>query len=65
VESTTLQISLAGIPRAPGNLQIIGYSTHVFGVKSNCLLADVRHLPEAKKYLIEVVPAMPQLQVII
>jgi len=64
IEYASLQVSLAGIPRAPGTLLIIGYSTHVLGVKSNCLLEDVNHLPEANQYSIEVVPAMPQLQVL-
>lgn len=44
-------------------MQILGYTTHVLGVKSNCRLRDI---PNLKKpcYIIDVVPALPQLQVV-
>ncbi|XP_059485985.1 protein brunelleschi [Neocloeon triangulifer] len=63
VETSALQVSLAGIPRAPGTLNIIGYSTHVLGVKSICLLGDLNHLHGQSQFTVEVVPAMPQLQI--
>uniref|UniRef100_T1J6X1 Uncharacterized protein n=1 Tax=Strigamia maritima TaxID=126957 RepID=T1J6X1_STRMM len=56
-------VNLVGTPRSSGTLEILGYSAHVFGVKSNCRLSD---LPSIKKqsYAIEVIPALPQIQII-
>lgn len=59
-------ICATGIPRGVGSLEILGYDTHVLGVKSSCLLRD---LPYAKKmnspmnYSIEIVPPLPLLSV--
>ncbi|XP_065336501.1 protein brunelleschi [Cloeon dipterum] len=63
VESNVLHSIFTGVPRAAGTLNIIGYSTHVLGVKSNCFLSDLAHLSPSSQFTIEVVPAMPQLQI--
>lgn len=61
-ESSQTPINLSGIPRNTGNIDILGYSTHVLGVKSDCRL---RELPGAKRmklpncYTIEVIPPLP------
>lgn len=63
-ESGPFPIILTGTPRASGFLDLLGYATHVLGVKSNCLL---RELPDAKKmklpvsYSVDVVPPLPLL----
>ncbi|XP_076361025.1 LOW QUALITY PROTEIN: trafficking protein particle complex subunit brun [Tachypleus tridentatus] len=62
-ESGPYPVNLLGTPRGTGELQILGYTTHVLGVKSNCRLRD---LPTIKKpfYSIEVLPALPQLELV-
>jgi len=63
-ESGPEKMTLTGIPRGHGKLTILGYTTHVLGVKNNCSLKD---LPNAKKlkfptnYCIDVVPALPEI----
>lgn len=41
---------------------LIGYSTHTLGVKSNCRLKTLPKIPHSQ-FTIEVVPALPHLQV--
>lgn len=61
-ESVNTAVTLTGIPRSSGKLDILGYTTHTLGVKSDCRL---RQLPNAKKlklpksYNIEVIPFLP------
>ncbi|CAG2158996.1 unnamed protein product [Oppiella nova] len=61
-ESQNTTVSLTGIPRASGRLDILGYTTHALGVKSECRL---RELPKAKKlklpkcYSVEIIPFLP------
>ena len=61
-ESVNTSVTLTGIPRSSGKLDILGYTTHTLGVKSDCRL---RELPKAKKlklpksYNIEVIPFLP------
>jgi hypothetical protein len=61
-ESVSSTVNLTGIPRASGKLDILGYTTHALGVKSDCRLKE---LPNAKKmklpnsYTIEVIPHLP------
>lgn len=63
-QSGPFPIILTGTPRASGFLHIIGYASHVLGIKSNCLLRD---LPDAKKmklpltFSVEIVPPLPLL----
>lgn len=55
-------ISLTGIPRATGNLEILGYKIHALGIKSDCRLSQ---LPNARKlklpgrFAVEIVPRLP------
>nr|CAD7393996.1 unnamed protein product [Timema cristinae] len=55
-------VTLSGVPKEVGELQIQGYSTHTLGVKSNCRL---RHMPgfPHPHYTVEVIPTLPLLQV--
>nr|CAD7410818.1 unnamed protein product [Timema poppensis] len=55
-------VTLSGVPKEIGELQIQGYSTHTLGVKSNCRL---RHMPgfPHPHYTVEVIPTLPLLQV--
>lgn len=55
-------VNLHGTPKEVGELQILGYSTHTLGVKSNCRL---KNLPLSSKfptaYVIEVIPSLPMM----
>ena len=44
-------------------MKIVGYSTTVMGLKSNCKLKSVLPLLSSPFYSIEVVPALPRLQI--
>ena len=58
---TPTQLILNGTPKESGNLDLLGYSTHTLGVKSNCRLKHMRKfLPQ---YTVEVVPALPVMEV--
>lgn len=60
--STYTNISLTGIPRSSGTLDILGYKIHTLGIKSDCRL---KQLPNSKKlklpskFTVEVVPRLP------
>uniref|UniRef100_A0A6B2EIB5 Putative targeting complex trapp subunit n=1 Tax=Phlebotomus kandelakii TaxID=1109342 RepID=A0A6B2EIB5_9DIPT len=58
-------VTLQGTPLEVGKLEILGYSTHTLGVKSNCRLRDMQrsrqHLPTSAN--VEVIPALPTLSV--
>uniref|UniRef100_A0A1L8DWH3 Putative targeting complex trapp subunit n=1 Tax=Nyssomyia neivai TaxID=330878 RepID=A0A1L8DWH3_9DIPT len=58
-------ITLQGTPLEVGTLEILGYSTHTLGVKSNCRLRDMQrirnHLPSS--VTVDVIPALPTLSV--
>lgn len=53
-------VNLHGTPKEIGELQILGYSTHTLGVKSNCRL---KNMPTPHKFpasfSIEVIPSLP------
>ncbi|XP_048482017.1 protein brunelleschi [Plutella xylostella] len=57
-------VNLHGTPKEVGELQILGYSTHTLGVKSNCRL---KNMPTPNKfpasYTIEVIPALPTITI--
>ncbi|KAL4711474.1 hypothetical protein ACJJTC_000490 [Scirpophaga incertulas] len=57
-------VNLHGTPKEVGELQILGYSTHTLGVKSNCRL---KNMPMPNKfpgaYTIEVIPSLPIISV--
>ncbi|KAH9497728.1 Trafficking protein particle complex subunit 9 [Dermatophagoides farinae] len=60
--STCTNISLTGIPRSSGVLDILGYKIHTLGIKSDCRL---KQLPNSKKlklpskFTVEIVPRLP------
>ncbi|KAI1289382.1 Trafficking protein particle complex subunit 9 [Halotydeus destructor] len=61
-----LSVILSGFPRGHGKLEILGYKTEVFGVKSKCYLKDIPLSGRTKlppSYQIEVVPPLPLLSV--
>ncbi|CAG9788774.1 unnamed protein product [Diatraea saccharalis] len=57
-------VNLHGTPKEVGELQILGYSTHTLGVKSNCRL---KNMPTPNKFLpsytIEVIPSLPTITI--
>ncbi|CAL1295465.1 unnamed protein product [Larinioides sclopetarius] len=57
-ESGPYPVTLHGSPVGSGKLQILGYTTHVMGVKSICLLKDI---PAIRKphFTIDVIPRLP------
>lgn len=57
-----LSVVLTGVPKEPGELEIVGYSTHTLGVKSNCRLRYIPNIPQSV-YTLEVIPALPTLQI--
>jgi trafficking protein particle complex subunit 9 len=56
-------VTLHGTPLEVGELEVLGYSTHTLGVKSNCRLKHMQEREMPPSYSIEVVPALPQLDV--
>ena len=61
-ESGPHQCTLSGIPKEVGDLEILGYSTHTLGVKSNCKLKHIRGLPYPQ-FTVEVIPALARMTV--
>lgn len=65
-ESGPVPVQLSGIPRGNGKLEILGYTTHVLRVKSDCKLSE---LPNAKKiklpnkFIIDVIPSLPLIDI--
>ncbi|XP_059052611.1 protein brunelleschi [Achroia grisella] len=61
---TPTTVNLHGTPKEVGELQILGYSTHTLGVKSNCRL---KTMPMPNKfpalYTIEVIPSLPTITI--
>lgn len=55
-------VNLFGTPRGKGELHILGYTTQVLGVKSNCKLRDLNGI-KRQFYSVDIIPALPQLQV--
>lgn len=53
---------LTGVPKEVGEIEINGYSTHTLGVKSNCRLKNIPHVPEST-YNIQVIPSMPCMEI--
>ncbi|KAJ2945686.1 hypothetical protein O0L34_g525 [Tuta absoluta] len=61
---TPTTVNLHGTPKEVGELQIMGYSTHTLGVKSNCRL---KNMPMPNKfpasYTIQVIPSLPTITI--
>ncbi|KAL1123080.1 hypothetical protein AAG570_002168 [Ranatra chinensis] len=55
-------VMLTGTPKEVGALEIIGYSTHTLGVKSNCRLKSLPKIPTTQIF-IDVVPSLPLVKV--
>ncbi|XP_064836227.1 trafficking protein particle complex subunit 9-like isoform X2 [Oncorhynchus masou masou] len=60
-ESGLYPVTLVGVPRTAGNINVNGYHTSVFGVTSDCLLDG---LPSVRTSgcVVEVIPSLPRLQ---
>lgn len=57
---TPTAITLNGTPKESGELEVLGYSTHTLGVKSNCRLRYMKNfLPQ---FTIEVIPSLPVME---
>ncbi|XP_066984231.1 protein brunelleschi [Macrobrachium rosenbergii] len=56
-------VTLRGRPQGSGELRVIGYSSTVLGVSSNCRLKFMPNL-KIPSYTINVVPALPFLQIL-
>lgn len=61
-ESGPIAVTLAGTPRESGELDVIGFSTHTLGVKSNCRLRHMEGMPHPQ-YTIQVVPKLPKIDI--
>lgn len=57
-------VNLHGTPKETGELQILGYSTHTLGVKSNCRL---KNMPMPNKFSacfsLDVIPKLPTITI--
>lgn len=61
-------ITLRGTPIEYGSLEILGYSTHTLGVKSNCRLKHMKRDRDRltqfpPSFSVEVIPALPRLEI--
>lgn len=61
-------ITVRGTPIEHGSLEILGYSTHTLGVKSNCRLKHMnrdrdRLAQFPPSFSVEVIPALPKLEI--
>lgn len=61
-ESGAIAVTLAGTPREVGELEVLGFSTHCLGVKSNCRLRFMESI-QHPSYTVEVVPTLPKINV--
>ncbi|XP_015929032.1 trafficking protein particle complex subunit 9 [Parasteatoda tepidariorum] len=61
-ESGPYPVNLLGTPLNSGELQILGYTTHVLGVKNNCRLKDISSIKQPY-FSVDVIPKLPQVQV--
>ncbi|XP_032667363.1 protein brunelleschi [Odontomachus brunneus] len=61
-KSGPIAVTLAGRPKEVGDLEILGFSTHTLGVKSNCRLRHMESMLHPQ-YTVEVIPALPRIDV--
>ncbi|KAL6435603.1 hypothetical protein ACFW04_005506 [Cataglyphis niger] len=61
-ESGPIAVTLAGRPKEIGDLEILGFSTHTLGVKSNCRLRYMEGMLHPQ-YTVEVIPSLPRIDV--
>ncbi|KAH9513649.1 Trafficking protein particle complex subunit 9 [Bulinus truncatus] len=64
-DSGVMNIKLSLKPKVSGMLKVLGYTTVVCGVKSNCRLRDLKNLKPSpmSEIVIEVIPPLPQVLV--
>lgn len=62
-DSTKFPATLTGIPLAPGNLRILGYSTYTLGVKSSIRLKNCLPVAPFPHIDVEIVPSLPSLEI--
>ncbi|XP_043267833.1 protein brunelleschi isoform X2 [Venturia canescens] len=62
-ESRPIVVTLAGTPKEVGDLEILGFSTHTLGVKSNCRLKYIKATPYPH-YMVEIIPALPKIEIV-
>jgi hypothetical protein len=63
-ETGPVILKLSGVPQTPCTLELVGYSSLVFGLNSECKLVDLppsKKTPFPSKYSIEIVPPLPLL----
>lgn len=63
-ESTGVSVTVRGQATTAGELRIIGYTLTALGVTSTCRFKHMPHL-KAQHYIVQVVAALPLLQVCI
>nr|XP_020012196.1 trafficking protein particle complex subunit 9-like [Castor canadensis] len=61
-ESGLYPVTLVGVPQTTGTITVNGYHTTVFGVFSDCLLDNLPGIKTSGSS-VEVVPALPRLQI--
>ncbi|XP_052097237.1 trafficking protein particle complex subunit 9-like [Mytilus californianus] len=61
-ESGPYLVKMLCRPKSHGELNILGYTTLVYGVHSNCRLKDIPHLHETQSK-VEIIPPLPNVQV--
>ncbi|CAG2211003.1 TRAPPC9 [Mytilus edulis] len=61
-ESGPYLVKMMCRPKSHGELNILGYTTLVYGVNSNCRLKDIPHLHETQSK-VEIIPPLPNVQV--
>lgn len=65
---SSLTMTLRGMPLENGSLEILGYSSHTLGVKSNCRLKQMNHDRDRQSqfppmFKIDVIPSLPNLEI--
>ncbi|KAK0077256.1 hypothetical protein PV325_004208 [Microctonus aethiopoides] len=61
-ECGPIAITLVGTPKETGDLEILGFTTHTLGVKSNCRLKNMNGMSHTQ-YCVEVIPVLPKIDI--
>lgn len=62
-DNVAAHVKLSGVPIESGELEILGYSTHTLGVKSNCRLKNMLNRNFLNSYSVEVIPQLPTMEI--
>lgn len=62
-DNVAAHVKLCGVPIESGELEILGYSTHTLGVKSNCRLKNMSNRNFLNSYSVEVIPQLPVMEI--